>query len=69
MKSKTVEPAAPTSRVKSICQPSRREPAKRRLMLEGKTLTQAARQMRITPQAVKNLLNRARKIMLGYTKK
>ena len=42
--------------------PRTREAA--RLMLEGKTLTQAARQMRITPQAVRNLLNRARKLML-----
>jgi len=33
-------------------------------MLEGKTLTQAARQMRVTPQAVRNLLNRVRKLML-----
>ncbi|MEI6287750.1 MAG: sigma-70 family RNA polymerase sigma factor [Bacillota bacterium] len=42
--------------------PRTREAA--RLMLEGKTLTQAARQMRITPQAVRNLLNRARKMMM-----
>jgi len=46
----------------STLPPRTREAA--RLMLEGKTLTQAARQMRITPQAVRNLLNRARKLLL-----
>ena len=46
----------------AILPPRTREAA--RLMLAGKTLTQAARQMRITPQAVRNLLNRARKLML-----
>jgi RNA polymerase sigma factor (sigma-70 family) len=35
-----------------------------RHILDGKTLTQTARIMRITPQAVRNLLNRARKLML-----